>query len=51
MRFIILLHLPELLDQLADLGGLHARAPGDAGPAGLVDEVGVAPLLRWSSTG
>src|SRR5690606_10522889 len=39
-----LLHLAELGEQGGHVGRLHARALGDALPAGRVDEVGVAAL-------
>src|SRR4029453_11285887 len=40
-----LLHLAELLDQLADVCGLGAAAVGDPQAAGAVDDVGLDPLL------
>ena len=41
----LLLALVEVRDQLRDFADGDARAVGDAGPAGTVDDLGVAPFL------
>ncbi len=42
----LLLALEEVRDQLGDLADGDAGSPGDAGPAGAVDDLRVAPFLR-----